>query len=149
MDEAHVTLLRELFGDEAMEAVPEIGELVNVQDVGLQDLMACASFFPSCADFVAHLRRVGGKLDCLCLPGPFATHANSWDHYCTAVELQIRGEEGPRASSVFGVCRRCGSARLFVTTRQLRRADEGMTPSVLHVVTPVPRRSANAGTVAT
>ena len=150
MDEGHVTVLRQLFGDEAMEAVTEIGELVK--GMGLQELMACASFFPCCAEFVVHLRRVGGSLDCRCLPGPFATHTNSWDQYCTAVELQIRREEGPRASSVFGLCRRCGSARLFVTTRQLRRADEGMTASVLHGVahvTPVPRRSANVGTVAT
>ena len=163
-----MTVLRELFGDEAMEAVPEIGELLKantpMQDVllrtkrhpavvvGLQDLMACASFFSCCTEFVDHLRRVGGTLDCCCLPGLFATHTNSWDQYCTTVELQIRGEEGPRASSVFGLCRRCGSARLFVTTRQLRRADEGMTASVLHGVahvTPVPQRSANVAIVAT
>ena len=45
-----------------------------------------------------------------------------WTEYCDEVERHIRGDEAGDAAgpSVFGVCRRCGSARLFVTTRQLR-----------------------------
>ena len=37
------------------------------------------------------------------------------------------GESGTHVATVFGLCRRCGSARLLVTTRQLRRADEGQS----------------------
>ena len=38
MDKAHVTVLRELFGDEAMEAVPEIGELLKA-NTPMQDVL--------------------------------------------------------------------------------------------------------------
>ena len=55
------------------------------------------------------------------------TGAVEWDQYCTSLEEQIRGTGGDQPPSIFGVCRRCGSSRLLVTTRQLRRADEGMT----------------------
>jgi DNA-directed RNA polymerase subunit M/transcription elongation factor TFIIS len=57
-----------------------------------------------------------------------------WEAYCSAVERRILGTEDDANGatdgsgvSVFGTCRRCGSSRLLVTTRQLRRADEGMT----------------------
>ena len=51
-----------------------------------------------------------------------------WNEYCGAVEQRLLGLNNTAVDrSVFGVCRRCGSARLLVTTRQLRRADEGMT----------------------
>jgi hypothetical protein len=53
-----------------------------------------------------------------------------WDAYCAEVERNVRGDGADAAATagtVFGACRRCGSPRLLVTTRQLRRADEGMT----------------------
>jgi DNA-directed RNA polymerase subunit N (RpoN/RPB10) len=56
-----------------------------------------------------------------------------WNDYCQQVERSIRGDDEEPATevSVFGVCRRCGSRRLLVTTRQLRRADEGMSRGIM------------------
>lgn len=78
-------------------------------------------------------RRVGctptcrGHPDCLQLPGLFAQVRQTWVNYRDRVERSIRGEdEHHTVHTVFGVCRRCSSSRLLVTTRQLRRADEGM-----------------------
>lgn len=66
-------------------------------------------------------------LRCQRLPGLFAKHVQAWRDYCTQVERSVRGDdETSTIPTVFGVCRRCGSTRLSVTTRQLRRADEGM-----------------------
>lgn len=60
--------------------------------------------------------------------GPFATFVQQWEAYCMNVERHVRGDDlCQNTQTIFGVCRRCGSNRLLVTTRQLRRADEGMT----------------------
>ena len=74
-----------------------------------------------------HLRRTNGDLGFQLLPGPYSDHITRWKQYCHQAERNIRGDdEDTLAPSVFGVCRRCGSTWLLVTTRQLRRADEGI-----------------------
>lgn len=59
-----------------------------------------------------------------------AAHAD-WEAYCRWLEDHLVAHEGPankgHAVSVFERCRRCRSDRLFVTTRQIRRADEAAT----------------------
>lgn len=84
---------------------------------------------PACSAFIQHLHHTNGDTDGALLPGPFAVHRKQWQQYCQQVERSIRGdgEDSDIQASVFGACRRCGSRRLLVTTRQLRRADEGMT----------------------
>lgn len=81
-----------------------------------------AASFPDLAAFLAHLASHG--CDQASLPlfrdGP----VRRWKDYCHRVERQLRGTDEDataRSSAAFGVCRRCGSARLVVTTRQLRR----------------------------
>ncbi len=62
--------------------------------------------------------------------GWIAVRANCeerWNEFCREVERRVRGEDAEDAAaqrfrtSVFGRCRRCGSERISVTTRQLRR----------------------------
>jgi DNA-directed RNA polymerase subunit M/transcription elongation factor TFIIS len=111
----------------------------NPDGVSVREMLFCASYFSAYSkqavywntlhviDFLTHLRSVGGSIDGQRLPGVFSVAIHEWDQYCAYVETQIQGNDGDYNTSVFGVCRRCGSSRLFVTTRQLRRADEGMT----------------------
>ena len=113
----------------------------------LQELLLCASCFQQYDDFSNHIHHHRGDLSCLLLPGLFHTHTMRWREYGDSVERSVRGDAQVTAffvmlsrvtdedllqPSVFGVCRRCGSTRLLVTTRQLRRADEGMTGMVSH-----------------
>ena len=78
----------------------------------------------------AHLAAHGGLL---CTQAVFARSEQRWELYCADVERRQRGMDADDAAAlrhqaaVFGTCRRCGSARLLVTTQQLRRADEGST----------------------
>lgn len=67
--------------------------------------------------------------------------AARWEAFCAAAERCVRGDDpndpvavaaaeasaATQRAGIFGRCRRCGSKRLLVTTKQLRRADEGMT----------------------
>jgi DNA-directed RNA polymerase subunit M/transcription elongation factor TFIIS len=53
-----------------------------------------------------------------------------WVVYCTEVERRLMGgddDTDDTQNTVFGSCRKCGSKRLEVRTKQLRRADEGAT----------------------
>ena len=65
--------------------------------------------------------------------GPVRAAAEErWAAFCAETERRVRGTEGDDEAqrlrtAIFGGCRRCGSERLQVTTRQLRRADEGAT----------------------
>lgn len=69
-------------------------------------------------------------------PPPLAPSVRRWDAYAQGVRRRLAEEDDAGADApqqqqqqqrVFGVCVRCGSHRLIVTTRQLRRADEGAT----------------------
>ena len=53
-----------------------------------------------------------------------------WGAFCREAERRVHGDTGDAQRfrmAIFGRCRRCGSERINVTTRQLRRADEGAT----------------------
>lgn len=59
-----------------------------------------------------------------------------WAAFCAAAEQAVLRPDAADAmddappmpsAGVFGRCRRCRSARLIVSTRQLRRSDEGAT----------------------
>ena len=58
--------------------------------------------------------------------GPIRAGAvQRWEHYCEGVERRLRGDDNDAAAAaagttIFGTCRRCGSTRLLVTSRQLR-----------------------------
>lgn len=52
---------------------------------------------------------------------PLVAPSQRWEEYCERVAAAA-GEDTQRAAGVFGSCVRCGSQRLLVTTKQLRRA---------------------------
>ena len=59
-------------------------------------------------------------------PPPLAASLRRWEQYTERVRAEAEDEPATRQRA-FGACVRCGSHRLLVTTRQLRRADEGAT----------------------
>lgn len=96
----------------------------------------CSAILERCAPLVV---TEGGDPYCLFERMMHPAGAARWDAFCAAAERSVRGDDpndpvaaaaaeasaATQRSGVFGRCRRCGSKRLLVTTKQLRRADEG------------------------
>jgi hypothetical protein len=77
--------------------------------------------------------------------GPYAESIQAWDAYCEHVRGTVEGDTTALPqSTVFGTCGRCGSSRLLVTNKQLRRADEGMARGVCTSRVRVPVRDGAA-----
>lgn len=111
--------------------------LPSVRDVSAPSLAVLCTYFRSPSALCAYLRTrtaEGGEEDPVFgLPAIQSGAAARWRTYCAEVERTLRsggrgeGGQGDEAAlrSVFGTCRRCGSSRLLVTTRQLRRTVRG------------------------
>lgn len=104
------------------------------------------------ADRWGHILRHGGGADGW--PVLDGAPRARWEAYCREVEDGVtrdhEGGAGPGstrpATSVFGVCRRCGSQRLTITNRQIRRADaRGLACGGVDRPTPRPRRRGHDG----
>jgi hypothetical protein len=110
-----------------------------------------ASYFPSAADLLAHLEGAGSARE-TDLPAFRDGPQRRWREYCQSVDRRLRdeGEDTP-CTTAFGICRRCGSPRVLVTTRQLRRARRAAAFARWGLGTPATkerRRSGGAATVA-
>lgn len=87
------------------------------------------SYFPTRESLRIHVESTPSVDDLWLIPEAHASGVQPWETYCLQVERNLcqADDNTNNRQSIFGMCRRCGSARLLVTTRQLRRADEGMT----------------------
>jgi DNA-directed RNA polymerase subunit M/transcription elongation factor TFIIS len=107
--------------------LPELRSALQTMD--RDEAICVVGLFPTPEALFAHCQQHSNRLafwdlDCI-RAGP----GRRWLQYSAYVERQVRGDddEANAQASVFGNCRRCGSARVTVRTRQLRRADEGAT----------------------
>lgn len=100
-----------------------------LQTMDRDEAVCVVSLFPTPDALFAHCQKHSNRLAFWDLECIVAGPGGRWSQYCMYVERQVRGDddEAHTHASVFGNCRRCGSARLTVRTRQLRRADEGAT----------------------
>ena len=129
-DEGHASLVMdvlELRYGKTCAALPELQSALLT--VGRTELVCMLSAFPSADALLNHCRQHGNRFSFWNLEAIQQGPIQRWAEYCAYVERHIQGKDVEEViqTSVFGNCRKCGSARLTVRTKQLRRADEGAT----------------------
>lgn len=103
-----------------------------LSDMALDEVVCLISTYSSAADLVNHCQLTNNQLGFWDLHDIQTGPMLRWKTYCMEVEQRILGKDDNdnqvnTQNTVFGNCRKCGSKRLVVRTKQLRRADEGAT----------------------
>ena len=94
-------------------------QLAGINEVQALTLLSRAPTLAEACHWWTHLGQRGNSWP------PLVAPTRCWEEYCAKV-ANAAGEDAQRASRVFGCCVRCGSNRLLVTNKQLRRARRGL-----------------------
>jgi DNA-directed RNA polymerase subunit M/transcription elongation factor TFIIS len=129
-DEVQASLVMDVLELRYGKSCDTLDEVRSVlRHMGQTELVCILSAFPTANALLTHFHQNGNQFSFWNLDAIQHGPIQRWSDYCVYVERHVQGTDNEEViqTSVFGTCRKCGSSRLTVRTKQLRRADEGAT----------------------
>ena len=96
----------------------------------MDEVVCLVSTYVDAVELLSHCQHTNNQFGFWHIDAVQTGPMRRWAAYCREVEHRLLGSDNDAAdtqTTVFGNCRKCGSNRLEVRTKQLRRADEGAT----------------------